>query len=205
VDRKAREVDPQQLIDRAKQGDASAAAELLETYRNYLRLLARIHLDRSVQAKVDPSDLVQETLLRAAGHISQWRGNSEPELIAWLRRIMANTSAKTMAQYTQTRRRNIGLERQMTASLDRSGRVLEQLASPLTSPSQRAIRREATVLLANRLAELPDDYRQAIVWHHLEGLSIAEVAERMGRSAASTNSLLARALLKLRRLMKEMP
>jgi RNA polymerase sigma-70 factor (ECF subfamily) len=195
-------VSPPELIERAKQGDPQAAADLLEGYRNYLRLLARLHIDRQLQAKMDPSDLVQETCLEASCHLTSFRGTSEPELLAWLRAIMANRGAKFVRRYTATKRRNVRLEQTFEADLDYSAQAVAKLLAPISTPSQAAVRREQAVILADKLAELPDDYRQAIILHHFEGHSIAEVARQMNRSPESTNSLLARALIKLRSLMK---
>jgi RNA polymerase sigma-70 factor (ECF subfamily) len=195
-------VNPSQLIARAKQGDPQAAADLLESYRNYLRLLARLHINRQLQAKMDPSDLVQETCLEASCHFTSFRGTSEPELLAWLRGIMAHRGAKFVRSYVATQRRSVRLEQQFEADLDHSAQAVARLVAPVSTPSRAAVRREQAVILADKLAELPDDYRQAIILHHLEGHTIADVARQMNRSPEATNSLLARALIKLRSLMK---
>jgi RNA polymerase sigma-70 factor (ECF subfamily) len=68
--------DPESMIARAKQGDAKALASLLELYRNYLAVLARIHIDRQLQAKIDPSDLVQETCLDVYRNFGRFRGSA---------------------------------------------------------------------------------------------------------------------------------
>ena len=191
-----------QLIKKAKLGDTEAAAELLEKYRNYMLLLAQLQLDKSLKSKLDPSDLVQESFLAVCRDLTQFRGETEQELTAWLRRIMANVCLKMVRTYKGTQRRNIALEQEFAAELDRSTAALAGLAAPMSSPSRIAIRREAAVLLADKLAELPDHYRRAIVMHHIEGLSIAQVAQHFHRSPEATNALLARALVKLRLLMK---
>jgi RNA polymerase sigma-70 factor (ECF subfamily) len=191
-----------QLINKARLGDPEAAAELMETYRNYMLLLAQVQLDKSLQSKLDPSDLVQETYLAVYRDFPQFRGQSEPELAAWLRSIMANVCLKVVRAYKGTQRRSVSREQEFADDLNRSSAALAGLAAPVSTPSRSAIRREAAVLLADKLAELPDHYRRAIVLHHIEGLSIAEVAKRLERSPEATNSLLARALVKLRVLMK---
>jgi RNA polymerase sigma-70 factor (ECF subfamily) len=191
-----------QLINQARLGDAEATAQLLDRYRNYMLLLAQVQLDKSLQSKLDPSDLVQETSLAVCRDIGQFRGQSEEELAGWLRKIMANVCLKMVRTYKGTQRRSVAREQEFADDLDRSAAALAGLAAPASSPSRNAIRREAAVLLADKLAQLPDHYRRAIVLHHIEGRSIAEVAQRLERSPEATNSLLARALVKLRSLMR---
>jgi RNA polymerase sigma-70 factor (ECF subfamily) len=75
--------DPDQLLCLARAGDSSALGRLLELYRSYLELLARLQLGRLLQGKADPSDLVQDTFLAAHAHFAQFRGSSEEELAGW--------------------------------------------------------------------------------------------------------------------------
>lgn len=199
-----REIESDSLVERAKAGDQQAVADLLGVYRNYLLLLARVHIDANLQAKADPSDLVQETCLKAARDLPQFRGETEAEFVAWLRQIMANTGAAMIRQYKGTQSRAVGREHHFEQQLDRSSNALAGLlTAPGASPSRIASRREAAVVLADALSQLPSEYREALVLFHLEGLSLAEVAERMGRSVASVRGLRTRAAVKLRTLMKE--
>ena len=78
-------------------------------------------------------------------------------------------------------------------------------SAPISSPSQQASRREQVVLLADALALLPEDYREVIVLRHLEGLSFAEVGQRMGRSLDSVEKLWVRGLARLRQMMGGTP
>ena len=103
-----------------------------------------------------------------------------------------------MRRYYDTRRRDVRLER--------SSRCLGQgLAAPDSTPSQQAVRREQAVLLADALGRLPEDYREVLVLHHLQGLPLPAVAEQMGRSLDSVKKLWLRGLARLRRLMGEEP
>jgi RNA polymerase sigma-70 factor (ECF subfamily) len=121
-------------------------------------------------------------------------------LISWLRQILAGLLANLVRRYFGTQRRDVRLERELADELDRSSRALGQsLAAPHSTPSQQAARREQTVLLADALDLLPEDYREVIILHHLEGLGFAEIADRMGRSIDSVKNLWARALAQLRR------
>jgi RNA polymerase sigma-70 factor (ECF subfamily) len=196
------EIDPERLIRLARGRNENALGQLLEAYRNYLALAARLQISRRLQSKVDAADLVQETFLKAHRHFAQFRGTTEGELVAWLRQILALNVANLVRHYCGTRGRDVRLERELADELTRSsqqwglGLVAEQ-----SSPSQKAARREEAVLLADALGKLPADYAEAIILRQLEGLPFAEVAQRMGRSVDSVEKLWVRGLTQLRRLL----
>jgi len=85
---------PERLLARARQGDTDGLGSLLELYRNYLYLMARTQIDLHLQGRASPSDVVQEAFAQACENFAQFRGGSEKELLAWLRRILVNTLAK---------------------------------------------------------------------------------------------------------------
>ena len=189
-------------VNQAKSADEHAVVDFLSGYRNYLKLLAQVHVGQRLRSKLDASDLVQETLLAACRDFPQFGGQSEQELAGWLRAILINTGRKMIRHYQGTQRRDIRLEQDFGNGIDQSAASIGKLAAPVSSPSHSAARREAAVVLADKMAELPAHYRQVIVLHHLEGRTIGEVADTIGRTPEATNSLLARALIKLRSLMK---
>lgn len=197
---------PEHLLERAKDGDPWALAELLSLYRNYLAILARVHIDVALQAKADPSDLVQETCLQATCDFAQFCGTTEPEFTAWLRKILAHRGIAMIRQYNGSQRRDVTREARLEAEIDFSAQTLARVpVSPCHSPSQSAVRRETAVLLADALAALPSHYREALVLHHLEHAPLAEVAQRLGRTVDSVKKLLARGLIRLRTEMKDEP
>jgi RNA polymerase sigma-70 factor, ECF subfamily len=197
---------PEQLLDRAKEGDRHALAELLSLYRNYLSILARVHIDTTLQAKADPSDLAQEACLQAARDFAQFRGFTEAEFTAWLRKILAHRGIAMIRHFKGAKRRDVAREEQIEADIDHSAQALARVpVSPHYSPSQSAARRETAVLLADALATLPSHYRDALVLYHLERRPLAEVAERLGRSVDSVKKLLARGLIRLRAVMENEP
>jgi RNA polymerase sigma-70 factor (ECF subfamily) len=194
--------DPEQLLQLARTGDGHALGQLLEMYRNYLTLLARLQISRRLQSKVDAADLVQETYLKAHRGFGQFRGNTEAELLGWLRQILALSVANLVRHYYGTQGRDIRLECALADELERSSQAWDVgLVAKQSSPSQGAARREEAVLLADALTQLPDDYSEVIMLRHLEGLPFAEVARRMGRSVDSVEKLWIRALARLRRLL----
>jgi RNA polymerase sigma-70 factor (ECF subfamily) len=194
---------PEELLRLARRGDGHALGSLLDIYRNYLKLLARVQIDRRLGRKVDASDVVQETFLAVHRFFGQFRGQTEAELVAWLRQVLAGTLAKLVRHYHRTQRRRITLERDVAEELNQSAQSMDAALIQQTSPSQHASRREQAVLLANTLARLPMDYREVVVLRHLEGLSFAEVAERMERSVEAVKKLWARALVQLRNQWEE--
>ena len=105
--------------------------------------MARLQLDPQLQAKLDASDIVQQTLLQAHEHRDQFRGASEAELVGWLRTILANTLAAAMRRYL-AEARDLGRERSLQDSLAQSSaRVESWLAAEQSSPSERAYGRVA--------------------------------------------------------------
>jgi len=198
--------EPEHLLRLARAGSGPARGQLLERYRGYLALLARLQIGRRLQGKVDPQDLVQETFLEAHRSFARFRGAGEPELVAWLRQILAANFADLLRRYLGTQRRDVRLERELEAELDHSSQTLDGgLVAPQSSPSQQAARREQAVLLADALGRLPEDYREVLILHHLEGLAMAEVAGRMGRSVEAVKKLWARALERLRHFLGASP
>lgn len=194
----------ERLIPLARAGDGSALGQLLELYRNYLTLLARVQLGRRLQGKVDPADLVQETFLEAHRHLGRFRGECTAEFVGWLRQILAGQLSHVLRRYLGTRCRDMDLERRLEVELDRTSQSLDRgLVAAESSPSQRAARSERAVLLSDALAELPPAYREVIVLRHLEELTFSEVSRRMDRSLDSVEKLWMRALSRLRRSLRE--
>jgi RNA polymerase sigma-70 factor (ECF subfamily) len=195
---------PNQLLKLAKQGDSPALGRLLESYRAYMVVLARVQIGRHLQGKVDASDMAQEAFLGAYRDFPQFRGTTEKELLAWLRGILASLLAKLVRHYQGTRRRDVRLERRLAVELGQSSAVLDRgLVAAQSSPSQQAVCREQSALLAEALGRLPEEWRELLVLRHLEGLTVPEVAARLGRTVDSVKKQWPRALAGLRRLMCE--
>jgi RNA polymerase sigma-70 factor, ECF subfamily len=194
---------PDEMLQKIKEGHSGFLGPLLDSYRHYLDLLARVEVGRRLQAKLDASDLVQETLLEAFKNFSKFRGTTERQLIGWLRQIMAASLANLLRRYLGTQARDVRLERQLADQLDQSAQRLDcGLMDAQSSPSRQAARREQAVLLANALQRLPQDYREVILLRHIEGMTFPEVGHRMGRSLDSVEKLWVRGLTRLRQLME---
>jgi RNA polymerase sigma-70 factor (ECF subfamily) len=173
--------------------------EALEPFRSYLEVLARVHLDPRLRAKLDPADVVQQALLRAYAAWPELKSPDRPVLLAWLRRILARTLADVVKHYERDRRA-VDLERSLEADLGRSASGLAGwLAADQTSPSQRAERNEELLRLADALATLPEPQREVVMLKHLRGWTLQQIADHIGRSVPAVTSLLRRGLEELRR------
>jgi RNA polymerase sigma-70 factor (ECF subfamily) len=196
-------LEAEELLRQARAGSGPALGQLLERYRTYLGLLARVQIGRRLQGKLDAADLVQETFLEAHRSFEQFRGDTRGAFAGWLRKILVSKLTNVIRHYQGARRRDVRLERQLADELDRSSRVLDWgLVAAQTSPSHHAAGREESLLLAHALEQLPPDYREVLILRHLEELNFPEVARRMGRSLDSVKNLWIRALDHLRRFLE---
>jgi RNA polymerase sigma-70 factor (ECF subfamily) len=174
----------------------------VEDYREYLHLLARLQLDPRLRGKVDPSDVVQQTLIKAHQYREQFRGDTGAEQAGWLRRILANTLVDAARKFG----REIDLQHSLEQAVqDSSARLEAWLAAEQSSPSEIAHRQEQLLRLAGALAELPEEQRTAVELHHLRDAPVADIAEIMGRTEASVAGLLRRGLKRLRELLNVSP
>jgi RNA polymerase sigma-70 factor (ECF subfamily) len=182
----------------------TTSAELgqqLERQRQSLRLLARLQLDPRLRAKLDPSDLVQQTLLNAWKAIDQFRGGTTAELAAWLRRILANNLAQELRKFSRPGR-NLDLEQTLGAGVERSSLCLEKLLCDQgPAPDRAAERGEQILALAAALDQLPADQGSALEMRYFDDLSVVEIGKIMNRSAKSVAGLLFRGVQKLRALL----
>ena len=193
----------EELLSQARAGDQASFGHLLERYRNYLTVLARLQIGRRLQGKFDPADVVQEAFLRAHACFGQFRGRTEAELVGWLRSVLASRMAKLVRRYWGTQGRDVRLEQQVALELGQSSSAMGHFfAAAVESPSAEAARREQAVVLANALECLPEHYREVILLHEFEDLPFPEVGRRMGRSVDSVRNLWTRGLTQLRHLLE---
>jgi RNA polymerase sigma-70 factor, ECF subfamily len=187
------------LLAALKQGDATAQGDILLRYQPWLKLLARLQIDTRFQGKFSDSDIVQQTLLEACRDLPQFRGQTEAELLAWLRQILAHVLAHEIRHYRGTQQRDLNREVSLEDALAQSSKRLgEMLAMSGSSPSAQVMQHEQEVLLADVLSKLPEDFREVIILRNLEGLSHEQVAQRMGRTTGAVRMLWVRALTQLR-------
>jgi RNA polymerase sigma-70 factor (ECF subfamily) len=173
-----------------------------ERYRGYLLFLARHEVAAELRGKLDPSGVVQQTLLEAHAAADQIACLDGPQLLAWLRTALARNLTDEMKRL-RAGKRDAGRERPL--EVDSSASRLEAwLASEQSSPSQRADRSEQLLRLANALASLPDAQREAVERHYLLGEPVAVVAAALDKTPVALAGLLKRGLRRLREILHPM-
>lgn len=193
--------DSQEVLDRAKKGDEVAKGELLNRFRPYLNVIAQRLLDERLQGRLDFGDVVQTTFLEASRDFGSFRGETVESLLAWLRNILRNNVSTIHQQHLAAQKRSARKElnlRVKSESGDSSLGMADIVPSDSSSPSQRMMRDEAAVVLANCLEQLPDTQRDAIRMRYLEGMSLKEISDRTGKSEMAVAGLLKRGLRTLR-------
>ncbi|TWU25367.1 RNA polymerase sigma factor RpoE [Novipirellula galeiformis] len=192
-------------LRRAIQGDRESLETLLPSYIGYLKVLSRTQLDKRIQHRVSPSDLVQETLLEAHRDFAKFQGTTIEEFTGWLRRILVHNLAQAVGTHMLAAKRDVRREQvieNFSGAIDRSHlRLSALLFDRRRTPASEADHQESLTRMANALETLPSDYRQVIVLRHLDGLPFRLVAERMQRTPGAARMLWLRAIEQLRLTM----
>jgi RNA polymerase sigma-70 factor (ECF subfamily) len=182
---------------------ADADGLAIERFRDYLAAIARLQLAARpwLAPKLDASDLAQQALLKAHAARDQFRGHTPAEMAGWLRQVLARTLANELRAHGQAKR-DAGAERPLEADLDASGCRLDAwLAADQTSPSEQVGKQERAAALAAAVEALPPDQREVVLLKHCQGVTLADIADRTGRSPAAAAGLLRRGLERLRQLL----
>ena len=186
------------LIRLARGGNAAAVGRLLDQYRSYLRLMAQTQIDHALAVRVDASDVVQETFLEAVRDLRRFQGETEAEVLAWLRKMLCRNIVDQIRKHGAQRRdwhRDASLESMVEQS---SVAIHEALGRKIETPSENVMQQERANRLAQALDKLKPEYREIIVLRNVMGFTFPEVGKRMKRSEGASRMLWARALESLR-------
>ncbi|UCG60131.1 MAG: sigma-70 family RNA polymerase sigma factor [Phycisphaerales bacterium] len=188
----------QHLVALAKEGNESALNQLCSVYGERVRRIIRFRLDQKLRPKLDSVDVVQDALMLALGGLQDFTYSNEGDFLRWLSRIAENKLRDLFDKF-QADKRDIHKE----MPLKREGRSTEGgsigAAGPMrtTTPSAIVSKQEALDKLEKALDKLKPEYKQVVVLKRIEGLSHAEIAERLGKSEGAVRMLLARAMAAL--------
>jgi len=191
-----------QMIDRARAGDEEAGDCLFVSCYEPLRAVVSQLMDGLLQkAKLEPEDIIQETYAAAWPKIPEAEFENLAAFVGWLKTIAKH---KTIDLRRRLLAGKNDIRREVCDHADRNSsylNLMDRLPSPQSTPSRGAARHEALALLTGQIWRLPQDYRNVIQWRFIQSLTVAEVAERLGRSEAAVHMLCHRALKKLQELM----
>lgn len=182
-------------LEAARNGCAESEAQLIETCRAYLLSIANRDVESGLRPKVAASDAVQETIIEAQRDLSQFRGKSEAELLAWLRRILQNNLLDAKRKFFETGKRDLAREKPLGFDEGRT-RKQPETASKIVARDEEAERMRELV------AMLPEDYQDVIRLRNWELKAFEEIGVAMGRSAEAARKLWGRAIAQLRDQMR---
>jgi RNA polymerase sigma-70 factor (ECF subfamily) len=196
------DADTEHLLDRAAAGDAGARDGLLARHRDRLRRMVAVRADPRLAARVDPSDVVQDTLAEAAGKLDGFLRTRPLPFYPWLRRLALERLAALHRRHVQARRRSVTREAARMDLPDGSAfELADRLFARQSSPSARLQRQELQVRVRSALAALREADREVLVLRHLEGLPAKEIAAVLGTSEGAVHTRHVRALQRLRALL----
>ena len=186
-----------EMLGRARAGDKQELGRLFESCRSYLNVMARAQMESWMQAKVDASDIVQETMLEAHRDFARFQGQSVGEWLAWLRGILTNNAADVVRKYRGTEKRQTRREVSLQPQTDDSSLGALDPADSIETPSVQLMRQERELRVADAIVNLSPDHQQVIILRNLQRLPFDEVAKSMGRSRPAVQMLWMRAIRKL--------
>jgi len=195
-------VDTEQLLERVVTGDSAARDELLQRHRSRLRRMVVVRVDPRLAARVDPSDVVQESLAEAAANLDRYLRERPLPFYPWLRQFAQRRLIDLHRRHVKARRRSVTRERESIGPSDHSALALaDRLFARTSSPSQRLRRQERGDRVRAALAALPEADREVLVLRILEGLPTREAAEVLGITEVAVRSRQVRALDRLKVLL----
>lgn len=188
--------DSEVLLNRAFAGDMEAIGPLLDRFRPLLRARARESLPAPLLARIDESDVVQQTCLLVFRQFEQLRGRSVGEFVAWLLQVHRHNLLNMVDHHRGAAKRAVDREHAD------DGQAAANIPGQLTSPSQKAVRGERRRQLEDAIDQLPGGQREAVRLRFLEEASLAEIAQRLDRSEDAVAGLLKRGMAQLKRILK---
>lgn len=185
-------------VERSMKDDFSDT-DAFDRFRPYLLVLAQQAIPKAIRARVDPSDLVQQTIAEAWRNKHQFRNDKSAGYRPWLRGILTRIAAANVRHHMGTQSRDAKREMAITEVLDRAENGLASIAvASSIGPASTAQHKEDVVALSAALQQLSEDHRNVLFWRHFEDLSHAEIANRLGKSEAAARMLWIRALKSLK-------
>jgi RNA polymerase sigma-70 factor (ECF subfamily) len=193
--------DTEELLRRAAAGDAAATGQLLQRHRKRLRRMVAVRMDPRLAARVDPSDVVQETLAGAARRLPEYLRDRPLPFYPWLRRLATDCLLNLLRLHVRARKRSVEREEPPALPDESALELADRLFARGSSPSAHLQREERRQRVRAALEALSERDREVLVLRHLEELPPAEIAAVLGLSEGAVYTRHLRALRRLRRLL----
>jgi RNA polymerase sigma-70 factor (ECF subfamily) len=191
----------QELLDRARQGEAGAVERLLEVHREPLRRMIGLRLDPALAGRVDASDIVQDVMLEVSQRLADYLRHPAMPFHLWLRHIAKDHMIDAHRRHRQAQRRSLDREQPIVpagladqSSLELAGQFLDKEMTPASA----AVRHELQRRMEQAVASLDEDDREIILMRHYEQLSNQEVATALHLTEAAASMRHLRAVRRLR-------
>jgi RNA polymerase sigma-70 factor, ECF subfamily len=196
------------LLQRVAAGEQEVWGELLMRHQERLRCMVAVRLDRRLQGRIDPSDVLQEAFLQASLQLAEYLKKPTLPFFLWLRLVTGQRLATFHRYHLGTQARDAAREVSLYrgALPEASSEALAaQLLGHQTRPSEAAIRAELSLRLQDALNRLDPLDREVLVLRHFEQLDNAETAQVMGLREAAASKRYVRALQRLKGVLKDLP
>lgn len=191
-----------ELLKLAAQGDGAGLGKLLNAHRDELLALAQRELPGQVQSRVSASDVVQITFEDMQRSFGQTRFGNVAEWRAYLLECLRNNILNAARDHLETQKRDARQEISLEQSEQNGAPLRDQIPAPHTSPVERALKNELEARLCAALELLPPDQQAVVRWKHMQGWTVARIADEMQRSEPAVVSLLQRGMTRLRKLLE---
>jgi RNA polymerase sigma-70 factor, ECF subfamily len=198
----------EELLDAARNGDEGALAVLIERHRNRLERMVQLRMDRRLQGRVDPADVVQEAYLAVRGKFARYSADLELPFFLWLRLEVGQKLLDVHRFHLNTKMRDAGQEVSLhreTLPQVTSLSLAEHLLGKLTTASHAAMREELKVHVQEALNSMDPHDREVLILRHFEELSNAEAAQVLGIKPTAAINRYMRALKRLKDVFQAMP
>lgn len=197
------ETNTEQLIQKARDGDTDAVDQLFERHRRRLRGMVDVRMDARLGRRVDPSDVVQETLVVAYKRLDDFLANRPLPFYPWLRGLAWNHLVDLHRRHVGSQKRSMDREAYLGINDNSALMLVGQLSASSMSPSQKLMRKELKQRVMETLDAMPEDQREIIVMRHLEGMSVDEIAAAMDMPSGTVMSRHFRGLQAMRRILDD--
>lgn len=195
----------EQLVHRAQAGDELAVSQLLDHHRQRLRRMVSVRMDNRLTARLDPSDVVQETLMEASRKLPDYLVRRPVSFYPWLRRIAWEKLVHLHVRHIDARKRSVNREARVTMILPDESvmHLADRLVAKGASPSAQAENKELRQQVRSALKQLPEKDREVLVLRYLEQSSTSEIAEILNITSGAVKTRHFRAVRRLHALLGE--